>query len=240
MIKAISFDMACTLYWEPGCSEGWYGSTLKRAIDRVYDYLVGRGYIVDYDRIYGLYKECSILRQNSEEELWHLYRWYYVLSRAGLNPYPRLVYSVYKEFVKGIVECFSIPYSHRKLLEDIKRMGYTVILSTDTGSHEIALGVLEKTRTIDYFDYVISSQLVGYTKRSQYFYERLLEITGLKPYEVVHVGDNLERDYVTPSSIGIKAVLYNPSNSSVRDNILSISRLDKILDLINNLKEQVL
>ena len=235
MVRAISFDMACTLFYEPACSSGWYEGTLRRAIDRAYKLLVREGYSVDCDRLYNAYKEYCIKRQTGEKEIWHLLRWYYVLSRYGLTPKPGLVYRVYKAFVEAIVDAFTIPSEHVSLLKELREMGYIIILSTDTGSHDIPLGVLRKTGTIDYFDYVISSQLVGYTKKSIEFYRTLLEVTKLEPSELIHIGDSYERDYVCPRRIGIKSILYTGfrvDGNVGRGDVLSISDLSRIADFL--------
>ena len=231
VIKVLSFDMACTLFYEPGCSKSWYEVTLKNALNNVYNYLTSRGYTINYDMLYRYYKKISMIRQKSRREMWHLYRIHMVFSRMGLNIDPITIYRVYKVFVEAIANSFTISQDHKMLLEELKSRGYRIVLSTDTGSHEIPLMVLEKTGTVRYFDYVVSSHLVGYTKLSPKFYRYIAKLVNVEPKEILHVGDSFERDYLTPSKIGIKTVLY--SNECSRKDINCITRLDDIIEYIS-------
>ncbi len=230
-IKVLSFDMACTLFYEPGCSKSWYEVTLKNALNNVYDYLTSKGYTVDYDLLYRYYKKISKIRQKSRREIWHLFRMHIAFSRMRLNLDSITMYRVYKVFVEAIANSFTISQDHKMLLKELKSRGYKIVLSTDTGSHEIPLMVLEKTGTVEYFDYVVSSHLVGYTKLSPKFYKYVAKLVNVEPNEILHVGDSFERDYLVPSKIGIRTVL--SSSKCSRKDINCITRLDDIIEYIS-------
>jgi putative hydrolase of the HAD superfamily len=42
-------------------------------------------------------------------------------------------------------------------------------------------------------------------KKTKGFYQRICQILGTRPQEIVHVGDHYEFDYVVPRSLGIHA-----------------------------------
>ena len=49
-IRVVSLDMACTVFWEPGCVLGWERETLKRAVRAMYDRLVELGYNIQFNK----------------------------------------------------------------------------------------------------------------------------------------------------------------------------------------------
>jgi len=57
-----------------------------------------------------------------------------------------------------------------------------------------------------YFDLVVSATSdFGLVKKSPAFYQRICELLGVCPHDLIHVGDHWEFDYQTPRGMGIAA-----------------------------------
>ncbi len=233
-IKVVSLDMACTVFFEEGCYKGWEKSTLYRATKRFHKKLVEYGFNIGFEEVYNTY--LDLYKKQLSEDPWrehgHLYRVYKVLKALGIKPTPKLTYELYKEYIEGVIEGFYLPREHRAFLEDLKALNLVIVLSTDTGSHEIPLKILERTNTLELFDAIISSALVGYTKASIEFYKHLLEIIGTSPEEIIHVGDNVTRDFKVPRRIGINSILFRFDGCKETDPKPCISKLSDLLNLL--------
>ncbi|WFO75224.1 HAD family hydrolase [Desulfurococcaceae archaeon MEX13E-LK6-19] len=237
MVSVISLDMGCTLFWERGCEVGWMKHTLYKSAEAVAKTLVELGYNVSVDDVYGVLYNIAEehMRTCPEREIWHLYRIHIVLSRLGIIPKPRLVQRLYESYVNSIVNELVFEEKYRDVLRRLKERGYMIVLSTDTGSHDIPLRLVDKAGIGDYIDFILSSQLIGYTKASQVFFQNLINLTGVDAKEIVHVGDNVYRDYEVPRSLGIKTVLYKKNGCSDEDPEPCISDLGILLELLEKL-----
>ena len=67
-------------------------------------------------------------------------------------------------------------------------------------------------------------------KKTADFYQRICQILGTRPQEIVHVGDHYEFDYLVPRSLGIHAFYLDRSGEQRGDSIISDLRdLEKSL-----------
>ena len=67
-------------------------------------------------------------------------------------------------------------------------------------------------------------------KKTKGFYQRICQILGTRPQEIVHVGDHYEFDYVVPRSLGIHAFYLDRSGERKGEFIIPDLRdLEKIL-----------
>lgn len=219
MISVISFDVGCTLFWEKGCVEGWLNYSLKRISRALSRELRNEGYDVDDKKVYSIFYDIAKhqLINSPDREQWSLYKVYLLLSRLGIKPSHYLVNKLYEAYINDVVNDLVFEEKYRDLLIYLKSRGYTIVLSTDTSSHEIPLRLIYKANISKYVDVIISSQLLGYTKASRLFFENLVELVGVNPSNILHVGDSVERDYLVPAQLGIKTVLYRKLGCSKND-----------------------
>jgi putative hydrolase of the HAD superfamily len=223
--------MACTVYWEPGCERGGIREAMHRGLKRVHNLLAELGYSIDLQKLLDQYVSVSRECRSGGRECWHLYRIHMVFARLGIEARPLLVHRAYKEFVAGVVSGFQLPSRHRRLVEELRAQGYTVVLATEAGSHDIPLGVLEATSSTELYDAVVSSHMVGWTKDTPRFYEELVKLVGSEPSRMLHVGDSLEKDYISARRAGIASVLYSPGGCP-KDVDACVERLDDLLPIL--------
>ncbi len=71
----------------------------------------------------------------------------------------------------------------------------------------------------------------SYKPRKELF-ELALKSTGLKPEEVVHIGDSLSSDVKGAGALGIKAIWVNRSKKEVPEGVTSVGSLSEIYDIV--------
>jgi HAD superfamily hydrolase (TIGR01549 family) len=90
------------------------------------------------------------------------------------------------------------------VLERLKD-GFRMVLTSNAGREFIDVE-MEVTGLGRYFERIFSATSdFREVKKTKGFYQRICQILGTRPQEIVHVGDHYEFDYVVPRSLGIHA-----------------------------------
>lgn len=119
----------------------------------------------------------------------------------------------------------------RSFLSSLQELGLTIgIVSNWDGSLPSILDGLELT---EYFDFVISSGLVGHPKPYPEIFREALKRAGVKPNEAIHIGDHYFSDILGAKSVGIQGVLLDRkgSHQSIAD-CLKVGDLTQALKLL--------
>jgi FMN phosphatase YigB (HAD superfamily) len=92
---------------------------------------------------------------------------------------------------------------------------------------------METTGLGRYFDQIFSATSdFGEVKKTLGVYERICQILGTNPDEMVHVGDHYEFDYLVPRKLGIHAFYVDRTGKQKGDSILSdLKDLEKKLQV---------
>ncbi len=75
---------------------------------------------------------------------------------------------------------------------------------------------------------VITSEQAKYSKPHRELFCYALEKAGLGPEEIIHVGDSLEGDVRTPSSLGIRSIWLNREKREVPEGVESVADLREL------------
>lgn len=207
----ISFDMACTLFWEHGCDPRCPHRPVKDIFREMMDILEKRGYsVADGESSWRMYKEIwdAVLERGPSRELWHRYLLLKLLYRIGARINHVELDELYEWFIEKRARLFHIPPRYKRLLEYLRGHGYQIILTTATGAHDLPLKILEYNGVSEYFSMVFSTQLLGIPKRDPRFYEEIADTLGVEPRNIVHIGDSLESDVLSPRRAGFKTIYY--------------------------------
>ncbi len=90
-------------------------------------------------------------------------------------------------------------------------------------------------KAIEYHDlnpaYIFTSEDAKSYKPRKEIFELALNYTGLKPNEVLHIGDSLSSDVNGATALGINALWLNRVNKKVPDGVNSVSNLLEVLDV---------
>ncbi len=77
--------------------------------------------------------------------------------------------------------------------------------------------IFEHLAITKYFRHVFLSSELGADKPDPLIYERALEISGFAPGEVLHAGDDPERDWAAAEAAGLEVFRLNRSENTLRD-----------------------
>ena len=115
------------------------------------------------------------------------------------------------------------------VLERLKD-GFRMVLTSNAGREFIDVE-MEVTGLGRYFERIFSATSdFREVKKTKGFYQRICQILGTRPQEIVHVGDHYEFDYVVPRSLGIRAYYLDRSGGRKGEFIIPDLRdLEKIL-----------
>ncbi|MEO3992773.1 MAG: HAD family hydrolase [Desulfurococcaceae archaeon TW002] len=201
-VRAVSFDLWFTLIYEEEIDERIY--TLMR-VKALYESL-SKFKEVSLEDVMDVYKSLKFAREYlsakslvnlmtlalgiklSREELERLSHNYVISTRDFIPKVNREVYEV---------------------IPKIRELGLKIAIVSNTSfSEEGVRAMLENLRLANYFDVVVSSSSLGYNKPNPRIYKYLMRKLGLKPQEILHVGDSCINDVLSPVSVGLRAALY--------------------------------
>jgi putative hydrolase of the HAD superfamily len=83
------------------------------------------------------------------------------------------------------------------------------------GFSEVQYRKLAKVKMAHYFDGIILSEAAGANKPSPLFFEYALSKIGLKPYDVIMIGDNYSTDIVGAMNAEIDQIYFNPKRTAL-------------------------
>ncbi|MCD6301832.1 MAG: HAD family hydrolase [Staphylothermus sp.] len=212
LIKIISFDMGCTLFWEPACEKHNAEPVMRQQFNELIKEAEKLGYeIPTRDNLYELYFNIGkrIWNISLERELWHKYILLRFFFELGVSIKLDDLEHLYWFFIDTIAKRFTIPRRHRQLLEYLSGMGYYIVLTTSTGAHDLPLRILQYTGVKDYFKQVFSTQLVGLLKTDPRFYMEIADTLNINPNRIVHIGDSLTHDILPAKKAGYRTILFD-------------------------------
>ena len=110
----------------------------------------------------------------------------------------------WKVLMKQFVDKINVYPDVNHILERLKDK-FQLILTSNAGREFIEIE-LEATGLGKYFDQIFSATSdFREVKKTIEFYQRICQILGVSPQEIVHIGDHYEFDYLVPRRLGIRA-----------------------------------
>ena len=138
-----------------------------------------------------------------------------------------LVYQVFKplgglerfdEYFELIFEVF-VDSSNWKIHEDVieskifqRLKERKVILGVISNWDSRLFSTLENLKLADNFEFILPSAVVGSAKPDKKIFEEALRLSGVKPHEACHIGDEIKTDIDGARNIGIHAILLDREN----------------------------
>ena len=114
----------------------------------------------------------------------------------------------WKALMKEFVDKIHVYPDVNHLLERLRNR-FPLILTTNAGREFIEVE-MEVTGLGRYFERIFSATSdFALVKKTIDFYQRICQILGVTPHEIVHVGDHYEFDYLVPRRLGIDAFYLN-------------------------------
>lgn len=206
MLKIISFDLDGTLVKSSYADKVWleglpklYSKEKNIPLDKAKEY------------IFNLYDKIG---QNNKE--WYDIEWWF--EKFNLTEsWKNLLYKYRKN-----IELFP---EVAEILENIKEKYDLIIISN--AKKEFIYIQLKETNIKPYFKHIFSSLSdFDLVKKTPDVYSKILDILKIKSNEIMHIGDNLEFDYISPKKIGINSIYLDRTKKENGENtIYSLSEL---------------
>jgi putative hydrolase of the HAD superfamily len=113
----------------------------------------------------------------------------------------------------------------------MKFYGKYILAVTSNSPIEFIEVELKQAKLKDFFQHVFSSTSHFHqVKKTPECYVKVCHVMGVRPIELVHVGDNRRFDYEVPSSIGIKAIYLDRKQTSQGDTVVhNLKQLGEVL-----------
>lgn len=151
-------------------------------------------------------------------------------------------YQVNEEFIDNILthintmSYMEIYPNASDVLEELKRKGYCLsMISNMMLPGKLLINKLAENDILHYFNTVTISSDIGFIKPRKEIYLKTLEKDGLKPEEVLFVGDTYLQDIIGAKSVGMKTVWLNCRQESISNTEASdfeISTLSELCKMI--------
>lgn len=125
--------------------------------------------------------------------------WDWAIKRWNLN------LSVH-EAVELLISGYEINTPVAELIKNLKSKGYKTLMCSNSFPARIT-GLEQKFGFLNNFDEAVFSYERGVDKPNKLIFERLIEISGLKPEELMHIDEN-EKNLSEANSLGIKTHVY--------------------------------
>ncbi|EDX65558.1 MULTISPECIES: HAD family hydrolase [Bacillus] len=130
-------------------------------------------------------------------------------------------------------KCFSIDQNAIHFLNHIKKHFEVGIITN--GSTQRQKAKIINTNLNNYFDTIIISEEVGFSKPDKRIFELALNKLNVQPENTLFVGDDLEKDIAGPQNANIKGVWFNPQkikNTTKIQPYAEINTLDSLLSYV--------
>ena len=219
MIKGVTFD-----WWHTIAETPWpdYDVHMRRIrVERILQAFADRGLVVEPDVLYAAYDRLTdllIQKWKDHVDLSGEEQIRAFLMSADLDAEDAdLLDALAASFGEAIRTKLPILYPHiGAVLATLKGRGYQVGLISNTGRTwgRFLRPIQDDLGIGRYFDDRVFSDEVGVRKPEAAIFEAALEHLGLRPEEVVHVGDDLQADVAGSKALGLRAVWFDIGHDS--------------------------
>ena len=200
---------------------------------------------LDKDKILDAYKLANnfLVKQNSifpirkmnDEQKLNFFSEYekIIIDNSGSNVDVGLAKNIWVEITKQKYDLKIFP-DLIQCINDLRDMG--LILGLISNINMSGKKIAEKLGISSYFNYVFTSEDLGYEKPNKMIFEKSLDIAKLTSSEVVFVGDQVESDILGAKNANILPILLDRYNNYENySEVIKISDLFQLQEIIKNL-----
>lgn len=120
------------------------------------------------------------------------------------------------------------------VLKTLKNKGYMLAIVSNWRKQSLKSDI-EKLGILSFFDYIADSSVEGVSKPDPSIFNIVLNHLGIKPNEVIHIGDLYYSDVVGAENAGINAVLFDELDAL--GEVFNCQRIRKITDILKVLEK---
>ncbi|MCP4706743.1 MAG: HAD family hydrolase [candidate division Zixibacteria bacterium] len=209
-IKGVIFDLGSTLIEYENIP--WDEMNLL-ALEAGYNYLKGSiSPLPSYDKITEEY--LKIRDKNRESSRRTLQEWNVLdkiaelLKVVCIDSNNEIISKFFKFYYNVISNQLTIIDDAKSVLGELKNAGLKLGLVSNTiFPAKYHMADMERFGLIKYFDSLLFSSEFGYRKPHRLIYEKAVEQSGLKPEQLIFIGDRFIEDFEGPRENGIFSIL---------------------------------
>ena len=153
-------------------------------------------------------------------------RYKMMLEKFSLPLFPHAV-QMYQLYWSTMLNTLSMYDGAEDIIKTLKEKNLRLGLGTDMTLY-IQFLKLERMGLLRYFDFMNASEEVCEEKPSKLFFEECVKKSKCLASECLFVGDNLEKDYRGAVASGLNALLFNPHNKNIPEDVIQIHSLKEI------------
>lgn len=127
--------------------------------------------------------------------------------------------------------CFSIDENTLNIVNTIKKQVKVAIITNGLTQRQKAKII--NTHLNSYFDVIIISEEVGFSKPDKRIYELALSKLNVQPEDALFVGDDLEKDIGGCQNANIKGIWFNPHRTKNNTGIKPYAEIDSFDRLLS-------
>ncbi|MEZ0346428.1 MAG: HAD family hydrolase [Infirmifilum sp.] len=207
MPKGLLVDLWGTLFWPSLPLEDYY----RLRSQKILAVLKNSGFAFNLETVYHAYIEARRLadkvRNTSHHEIDVIGEMVILLDKLGVEPREDLLSTLVEATMYPYTNNLSLTPGAREVLELAGRLGYKVILASNTMSGEYTVQLLRKAGILHLFDFLAFSDEIGFRKPHPRFFSRIISHTGITPIDSVFVGDE-EGDIEGAKKFGMKTIAF--------------------------------
>lgn len=207
MAKGLLVDFWGTLFYPSITIEEYHRLRARKVAES----LSSSGYNLDVEKVYNAYLEArriaDEIRNHSLREVDLTGELVLLLNILKVNPTSELLASLREAYMYPYLYSLSLAPGAPDLLLEARRLGYKIILASNTMSGEYTVLLLRKNGMLTLFDYLGFSDEICFRKPHPRFYSWIIHQTGINPQESVFIGDE-EGDILGAKSFGMRTIAF--------------------------------
>jgi len=224
--KAVFFDVGGTLISVYPSVGGVYA---KHARDFGFSGTVdelNKGFRFQWKKMGGIESLGDKSGSQEEKKFWKNLVYEVFQPLGGLDRFDEYFALIFEVFEEG---------SNWKIYEDVieskifqKLKERDVILGVISNWDSRLISTLENLNLADHFKFILPSAVIGSAKPDKKIFEEALRLSGVKPHEACHIGDEVKTDIEGARNMGIHAILLDRENrfgDSIKPKVRSFMEL---------------
>jgi len=211
LLKVVSLDLWDTIIEDDLNLEEKRGEI---RINKLYEYLTPLN--ISKDKIKEAYEKMSewlfSTQKKSEKSINVSKQIYYIFKQFQMVPNGPILEDIKMSYETAI---FEVPPklidNVEPFLEKLKKLNLKLCILSDSGRTPgwALKEILNRYKLLDYFDKVFFSDEIGFVKPNKNSFNRIIKEFKVEKEEVVHIGDNLEKDILGAKNFGINYIYFS-------------------------------
>ena len=208
--KAVFFDVGGTLIRaHPSVGDVYAKHARDFGFSGTSDEL-NKGFRSQWKKVGGIESLGNKSGPKVEEKFWKDMVFEVFQPLGGLDRFDEYFELIFEVFRDGSNWKIHEDVIESRIFEKLKERG--IILGVISNWDSRLISTLENLELADHFKFILPSAMVGSAKPDKKIFEEALRLSGVKPHEACHIGDEVKTDIVGARNVGIHGILLDRDN----------------------------